>query len=160
MQSCARRIHFCYGHRVMNHESKCATLHGHNGVIWIHATPVENLDSLGRVIDFSVLKECVGTWVDENWDHTMILNHEDHKTIELLEQAPQFKKLYILDKNPTAENLAHYLLWNICPRVLKDKNVIVYKVILEETENCFAEQSLDPRSSNVRELYGLPPVMI
>ncbi|MBT5095864.1 MAG: 6-pyruvoyl tetrahydrobiopterin synthase, partial [Halobacteriovoraceae bacterium] len=27
MQTCVRKIHFCYGHRVKNHESKCATLH-------------------------------------------------------------------------------------------------------------------------------------
>ena len=55
MESCARKIYFCYGHRVMNHESKCATLHGHNGVIWVHAVPTQGLDQLGRVVDFSVL---------------------------------------------------------------------------------------------------------
>ena len=81
MESCSRKIHFCYGHRVMNHESKCATLHGHNGIIWVHATPIKGLDQLGRVIDFSVLKEKVGGWVDTYWDHTMILYEEDTKTI-------------------------------------------------------------------------------
>ena len=155
MESCTRRIHFCYGHRVMNHESKCATLHGHNGVIFVHATPIDGLDELGRVIDFSVLKAQIGTWVDTNWDHTMILYKEDKETIELIEKAPQFKKTFILDKNPTAENLAHHILWDVAPKLLKDSGVIVYKVVFWETENCFAEQSLDPKSEEVKKLYGI-----
>ena len=68
-----RKIHFCYGHRVMGHENKCGSLHGHNGVLWIHAKAIGNLDNLGRVIDFSVIKDTVGAWVDEHWDHTMII---------------------------------------------------------------------------------------
>ena len=74
MQSAVRKIHFCYGHRVMNHESKCATLHGHNGVLWVHAQPIAGLDSVGRVIDFSIIKSVIGGWVLENWDHTMIIS--------------------------------------------------------------------------------------
>jgi 6-pyruvoyltetrahydropterin/6-carboxytetrahydropterin synthase len=138
----------------MNHESKCATLHGHNGVLWIHATPVQGLDSLGRVVDFSVLKEKVGQWVDQYWDHTMILYQEDKKTIDLVRQAPQFKELFILPKNPTAENLADYLLRVVCPQVLKGLQIIVYKVTLWETENCLAEVSLDPHAPEIRKLYG------
>lgn len=153
MQSAVRKIHFCYGHRVMNHESKCATLHGHNGVIWVHVTPIADLDSLGRVIDFSVVKSEIGSWVDKNWDHTMIVFKDDLKTIELLSQAPSFKALYILDKNPTAENLAHYLLWEVCPKLLKGKGVIVHKIVFWETENCYVEQTLDPTLSAVVELY-------
>ncbi len=137
----------------MNHESKCATLHGHNGVIWVYATPVEGLDNLGRVVDFSVLKEKIGGWVDEYWDHTTILFKEDEKTINLVNQAPQFKKTFVLDKNPTAENLAHYLLWNVSPELLKGHGVIVFKVEFWETENCVATQKLDPKDPQVLALY-------
>lgn len=153
MQSAVRKIHFCYGHRVMNHESKCATLHGHNGVIWVHVTPIADLDSLGRVIDFSVVKTVIGDWVDENWDHTMIIFKEDLKTIDLLSQAPAYKALFILDKNPTAENLAHHLLWNVCPKLLKGKGIIAHKIVFWETENCYVEQTLDPTLKEVIELY-------
>lgn len=137
----------------MNHESKCATLHGHNGVIFIHASPIEGLDELGRVIDFSVLKEKIGSWVDEHWDHTMILYKEDVETIALVEKAPQFKKTFILNKNPTAENLANHLLWDVCPKLLKGSGVIVHKVTFWETENCFAEESLDPEKDEIKKLY-------
>lgn len=137
--SCSRKIHFCYGHRVMKHESKCATLHGHNGIIWVYArTHSDTLDSLGRVIDFSVLKEKVGGWVDEHWDHTMILFQEDRKTIDLVNQADSYKKTFILPTNPTAENLAMYLLKTVCPNVLAGTGVEVFKVVFYETENCYA----------------------
>jgi 6-pyruvoyltetrahydropterin/6-carboxytetrahydropterin synthase len=153
MQSAVRKIHFCYGHRVMNHESKCATLHGHNGVFWVHVTPITDLDSIGRVIDFSVVKSIIGGWVLENWDHTMIIFKDDLKTIDLLSQAPSAKALFILDKNPTAENLAYHLLWNVCPELLKGKDIIVHKIVFWETENCYVEQTLDPTLKEVIKLY-------
>lgn len=154
MQTCSRKIHFCYGHRVMNHESKCATLHGHNGVIWVHATPVDGLDQIGRVIDFSVLKQKVGSWVDHFWDHTMILYKEDVTTIQLVEKAPQFKQIFVLGENPTAENLAHHLLYQVCPKELYQSGVVVYKVVFWETENCFATQILDPKDPKILKAYG------
>jgi 6-pyruvoyltetrahydropterin/6-carboxytetrahydropterin synthase len=153
MQTAVRKIHFCYGHRVMNHESKCATMHGHNGIIWVHATPINDLDSIGRVIDFSVLKNVIGGWVDQYWDHTMILFKEDKITLELVEKAPAFKKPYVMDLNPTAENLAHHLLWEICPKILKGQGIIINKVTFYETENCYAEQSLDADDPKVKALY-------
>ncbi|MDO9183644.1 MAG: 6-carboxytetrahydropterin synthase [Bacteriovorax sp.] len=154
MQSAIRKIHFCYGHRVMNHESKCSSLHGHNGVIWVHVTPIKELDSLGRVIDFSVVKSAIGGWVLDHWDHTMIIFKEDTKTIELLNLAPSYKTIFVLDKNPTAENMANFLLWEVCPKLLKGKGIVVHKIVFWETENCYVEESLDPTLIEVLELYA------
>ena len=142
LESCVRRIQFCYGHRVMGHENKCSTLHGHNGVVFIHAAPIKKKDAVGRVIDFSVLKDLVGGWIDENWDHTMILNKEDVETINLIDKAPKFKQTFILPYNPTAENLAQYLLFEVCPKILKKQGIVVYKITFHETENCYAQQEL------------------
>ena len=64
MISCTRRIQFCAGHRVLGHENKCANAHGHNYVAYISARS-NDLDKVGRVIDFSVLKEKIGGWIDE-----------------------------------------------------------------------------------------------
>lgn len=136
-----RRIQFCAGHRVHEHESKCATPHGHNYVVYFHAD-IDELDSLGRVIDFSVLKEKLGGWIDLHWDHTFICYKEDKLTISLLEQAPKFKPLFIMDVNPTAENMADYLLRKVSPDLMKGTGVTVTKVVLWETENCFVEAFL------------------
>lgn len=152
--SAVRKIQFCYGHRVMGHENKCSSLHGHNGVLWIYVSPFKTLDNVGRVVDFSVIKEVVGGWIDEHWDHTMILYKEDKKTIELLSQAPSYKGIFILDTNPTAENMAAYLLNSICPKLLKGRGIFVHKIAFWETENCFVEQVLTQSPEEIYKNYN------
>src|SRR4051794_33803225 len=67
-----RELRFCYGHRLLNYDGKCKHLHGHNGraVITLEA---DQLDALGMVVDFSVIKRVVAAWIDANLDHRMIL---------------------------------------------------------------------------------------
>jgi 6-pyruvoyltetrahydropterin/6-carboxytetrahydropterin synthase len=134
-----RRIQFCAGHRVCGHENKCRNLHGHNYVAHIHARAPE-LDTLGRVIDFSVLKEKVGGWIDANIDHSMILFDKD-VLVQLYKQNVSLDglgKLFTMPMNPTAENIADFLLNDICPKLLQGTGVEVYAIELEETENCKA----------------------
>ena len=138
---CTRKIHFCAGHRVMNHENKCATAHGHNYYVHLVAEAPQ-LDSIGRVIDFSVLKEKVGGWIDEHWDHTFLVCDKDHLLIEALRSLPRKKEPFICPFNPTAEEMAKYLLHIICPGLLKDTHVVITKVVVYETDNCYAEASL------------------
>jgi 6-pyruvoyltetrahydropterin/6-carboxytetrahydropterin synthase len=141
MITCTRRLEFDAAHRVMNHESKCATLHGHRYVIEITAE-AEQLDSLGRIIDFSVLKAKVGTWMDREWDHTAIIYCEDEQTIQGLHNVPGFKPIFLSEFNPTAENMAEYLLKVICPRELEGTGVRVSRVRVYETPNCYADATL------------------
>ena len=136
---CVRRIQFCSGHRVHRHESKCAHPHGHNYVAFIHARAPE-LDSIGRVIDFSVLKQKVGGWIDENWDHGFIFYAGDApmcRFFELNADGKDFKS-YMMPSNPTAENMAKHLVEEVCPTLMLGTGVEVFKVVLWETENCHA----------------------
>lgn len=135
---CIRKLHFCAGHRVMNHESKCATPHGHNYYAHIYAE-AESLDALGRVIDFSVLKEKVGSWIDLHWDHNFLVYAKDLELIHALTSVKGKKDPFICPFNPTAENMALYLLEEVCPRQLEATGVTVNKIVLYETENCYAE---------------------
>jgi 6-pyruvoyltetrahydropterin/6-carboxytetrahydropterin synthase len=137
---CIRRIQFCAGHRVWRHENKCAHLHGHNYVAFFHATAAA-LDGLGRVIDFSELKDRLGGWIDVNWDHGFILNERDGEGIHAVRSITG-QKVYLLDGNPTAENLARHLLTAVAPCQMAGVGVTVVKVVLWETENSYAEVSL------------------
>lgn len=137
--TCTRRIQFCAGHRVAGHENKCRNLHGHNYVALFEAEA--SLDELGRVIDFSVLKERIGGWIDEHWDHGFVIGEEDQEALDVIGQMPG-QKQYVLPMNPTAEWMADYLLYDVCPAVLEDTGVTVRKVILWETENCYATAEL------------------
>lgn len=140
------KFRFCSGHRLLGHENKCANLHGHNYHAFIHAEAEDlsnQFDAVGRVIDFAVLKEKIGGWILENWDHTMILYEKDAKTIELVKQCERNKEIFVMDANPTAENMAKYLIEQVCPQVLQGTGVVVRKIILWETEDSFAEATLE-----------------
>jgi 6-pyruvoyltetrahydropterin/6-carboxytetrahydropterin synthase len=142
--TCTRKIHFCAGHRVLNHESKCATAHGHNYYAHIFAE-AESLDSIGRVIDFSVLKTTIGSWIDLHWDHNFLVFEKDSEMIQALLSVSRKKDPFICPFNPTAENMANYLLSEICPKLLQGMGVTVTRVIIFETDNCYAEASLPCR---------------
>jgi 6-pyruvoyltetrahydropterin/6-carboxytetrahydropterin synthase len=133
-----RRIQFAAGHRVFQHESKCRNLHGHNYVAFFHAKADAGLDALGRVIDFSVLKEKLGGWVDEHWDHGFLVWENDAEALEAVRRVPG-QKLFVTKRNPTAENMALDLLNEVGPRVLAGTGVKLTRVVLWETENCFVE---------------------
>ena len=135
--TCVRRLQFCAGHRVWKHENKCAHLHGHNYVVYFHAS-APKLDELGRVIDFDVLKERLGSWIEEHWDHGFILHRDDQEAVAAVRRVTE-QKVALLDSNPTAENMARHLLETVAPEALKGTGVRVVKVVLWETENCFAE---------------------
>jgi len=134
-----RIIKFDAGHRVVNHESKCRTLHGHEYKAEIYCE-ADKLDELGRIIDFGVIKQKIGAWIDEHWDHNMILWAQDPNLIHI-QKCDGLKKPYIVPFNPTAENLASYLLEQ-GNYLLRNDTVTITKIKLWETSNCFVEVSL------------------
>jgi 6-pyruvoyltetrahydropterin/6-carboxytetrahydropterin synthase len=129
MYRVTRELRFCYGHRLLNYDGKCRHLHGHNGraVITLAAA---RLDGLGMVVDFARLKRAVGGWIDEHLDHKMVM-HRDDPAVPLLRQ--QGEPLYLLDENPTAENLARLLY-----AVTQSLGFPVVEVRLWETDDSYA----------------------
>lgn len=146
----ASRYHdFSAGHRVVNHESKCQHLHGHNYRVHFFCE-AETLDSVGRVIDFSVIREKLCQWLEDNWDHKFIAYEEDpvlnciqdlllcdsthddsSKSIDVFEKGIEWVPF-----NPTAENMAHWLVEVVGPQELKNTGVTLTKVTIEETAKC------------------------
>jgi 6-pyruvoyltetrahydropterin/6-carboxytetrahydropterin synthase len=127
-----REITFCYGHRLLNYEGKCRHLHGHNGRVVITLEAAE-LDPLGMVMDFSRIKRVVSTWIDETLDHRMLL-HRDDPALPFLRQ--QGEPVFVMDVNPTAENIAK-LIYDFAAA----KGFPVVEVRLWETESCYATYS-------------------
>ena len=158
-----RSHEICAGHRVVGHESKCRHLHGHNykfhfkvapkhecGKVVTRGKQVEDgLDSVGRVIDFSVVKTTLCQWLEDNWDHKFLhwsrdnlidalkiaasrpscpLEHEDHEHF--------LSSLVALPFNPTAENLAAYMVDVIGPQLLDQYGVELVECTIEETSKC------------------------
>lgn len=134
-----RKIEFDAGHRLVGHGGKCAYLHGHRYVVHVFArTRTGFLDDVGRVIDFSIIKEGLGVWIDKLWDHNLILNREDAELAVAVRRFCKGGAPYLLPYNPTAENLGHYLLEEICPQVFALDPIEVTMIKVDETPNCSA----------------------
>ena len=130
----ASRYHdFSTGHRVYGHESKCAHLHGHN--YRIHFTvEADHLDTVGRVMDFSVIKTLLCNWLEDNWDHKFLVWEQDPFANTLKELDPD--GTVIVQFNPTAENMGQYLIDVVGPGQLEGTNVKLVNVNIEETRKC------------------------
>jgi 6-pyruvoyltetrahydropterin/6-carboxytetrahydropterin synthase len=125
----SREIDFCYGHRLLNYDGKCKYLHGHNGqaIITIESA---TLDQRGMVLDFSDIKRVVSTWIDEKLDHRMLLHRAD-PVVPILEKMGE--PLYLMDENPTAENIAR-LIYDFTA----SRGFPIVECQLWETPRCFA----------------------
>ena len=129
MFSVSREIDFCYGHRLLNYAGKCRHLHGHNGRVII-TFEASGLDDRGMVLDFSEIKRVVSRWIDENLDHRMILQRADPAVPALQDMN---EPLYLIDVNPTAENIAKLIFDAAC-----QQGFPVVDVRLWETPHCCA----------------------
>jgi 6-pyruvoyltetrahydropterin/6-carboxytetrahydropterin synthase len=132
MYRVTRELTFCYGHRLLNYDGKCRHLHGHNGRA-VLTLASSRLDELGMVMDFTRLKQVVGTWIDETLDHKMLL-HRDDPVLSFLRQ--QGEPVHVLDVNPTAENIARLIY-----EFAASQGFPVVEVQLWETDSCFASYS-------------------
>lgn len=136
------------GHRVCGHENKCRHIHGHNYRVHFYCE-AEQLDSVGRVVDFGVIKERLCMWLEDNWDHKFLHWENDLILVGLARLASEETKqwgnvnydnfiesLVELPFNPTAENMAQYLLDVVGPQQLDGTGVKLVKVVIEETSKC------------------------
>ena len=124
-----KAIEFCYGHRLLQYEGKCRNLHGHNGLLEVDVD-AESLDERGMVMDFSDVRDQVKGWIDENIDHRMVLARRDPAVSPLSDMG---EPLYLIDENPTAENLAKHIFDKLSQQGLR-----LTEVRLWETPSSYA----------------------
>lgn len=131
----AHRYHdISCGHRVVGHESKCKHLHGHN--YRVHFYCEAPLDELGRVIDFGIIKSKLCMWIEDQWDHRLLISKLDPMLEQLKELDP--KGVVAVPFNPTAENMGLHLLNVVGPLMLEGTGVRLVRVTIEETRKCGA----------------------
>lgn len=135
-------------HRLVGHEGQCRRIHGHSYrfEITIESDSYDfQLNPLGMVADFSDISKTVCKWLDDNWDHRLLLWSGDPLLnttfVEALKECELDDSIQLVPFNPTAENMAAYLIETICPQLLKDIPVSVVKVKVYETTKCCAEVS-------------------
>lgn len=167
-----RSHEICAGHRVVGHESKCRHLHGHNYKFHFKVAPKPEtipgiapasmatkpgkLDDVGRVIDFSVVKTTLCQWLEDNWDHKFLHWEQDKLINGLCDVLADESEGYVSEQdydhfhsslvslpfNPTAENLAAYMVNVIGPQLLDEHGVQLVECTIEETSKCHVNYSL------------------
>src|SRR5258708_10824036 len=94
---------FSSAHQLRGYKGKCENLHGHNYKIEIFAKGSE-LNNIGLLVDFVDLKEAADD----------IVRYLDHRNIN---ELPPFDT----ELNPSAENLARFILEKIASRISDDR---------------------------------------
>lgn len=133
-----RFIEIDAGHRVARHESACRHLHGHRYKLTVTVEgPVktDNSPEHGMVIDFGRIKQALQV-IHSEWDHRCLIGADD----PLGSEISVFPGIVILDRQPTAENLAAIALEKLSELLAPLK---VVKVTVQETTACSAEVTSD-----------------
>ena len=129
-------------HALYGYDGLCKNIHGHSYRLWVTLRgPVldePGHEKDGMVLDFGLLKRLVKPHIIDKYDHSFVLNaNSSHANIDL----SAFEKVYLLPYQPTSENLVNDFV-SIIKNQLPD-NIELYKVVLSETANSFAEWCLD-----------------
>jgi 6-pyruvoyltetrahydropterin/6-carboxytetrahydropterin synthase len=139
---CARYFDWDAAHRLPSHKGKCSAIHGHRYRAEVLVT-ASSLDAAGMVVDFGHLKYEIGNWIDEHWDHNILLYEGESARLmsavhELHDQAGR-PAPYVMTQPPTAEAISAELAM-VAGRVLvalASRPLKVSSVTVWETPNCF-----------------------
>lgn len=139
-----RRLEFDAGHRIPDHQSQCRHLHGHRYTIEItlSGSVIDKSGDAanGMVMDFSQVKDLAKQHLVDAWDHAFLAFAGDKLIVDFLASLPDHKTV-ILDRVPTAENLAR-IAFECLDAVYRDtygNHLQLHQVRLYETPNCWAD---------------------
>lgn len=105
--------HFSASHRIRDYQGKCKDMHGHNWKIKVEVR-TEHKNEIGLSMDFKDLKAVVNPVIDRF----------DHKYLNELD--------FLKGINPTAENIAEYMYYEIKSKL--PKKVEMSKITVWETD--------------------------
>lgn len=127
-------------HALWNYEGPCRNIHGHSYKLYVTVrgnTLEDNTNTkLGMVMDFSDLKEIVNRTIVDYFDHSVVINSKSGNP-EISNVKHMFDKFYIVDYQPTCENLVTHmasLLVNELPDYIE-----LFSLKLCETATSYAE---------------------
>jgi 6-pyruvoyltetrahydropterin/6-carboxytetrahydropterin synthase len=135
-----REFNFEMAHALWNYDGPCRNIHGHSYKLFVTVIGKTLQDSSstkhGMVIDFSELKKIVEENIIDYFDHSVVISSEAGK-LELQNIREMFDKFYIVDYQPTCENLVIHIV-----RILREKlpdRIDLFSIRLCETANSYAE---------------------
>ena len=130
----SKTVTFAYGHRLFEYRGKCENLHGHNGRVELTLSAKE-LNSEKMVADFTTFGAALKFWIEEHFDHKVILCSRD-PLLKLLRDNGQ--ACFESRDNPTAEIMAELIFME-----MKKLELPVTKVRFWETDTSVASYKED-----------------
>jgi len=133
-------FNFETAHALLDYDGLCKNIHGHSYKMYVTiiGEPKNNDNDTknGMVIDFGVLKKIVKDNIVDKYDHSLLVNK--NAKIESLKQTKQmFERFYMLDYQPTCENMVADFA-----KIIKQnlpQEIELFSVRLYETATSFAE---------------------
>lgn len=133
-------FYFEMAHALFGYKGACKNIHGHSYELHVSVTSGkvddEYIPADGIVFDFKELKQVVRITIIDKLDHSLVLSG---KYIEKNSPFPFMDNIFILDAEPTAENLLIFMKKNISaalPAGIKLAGLKLY-----ETKDSYAEWS-------------------
>jgi 6-pyruvoyltetrahydropterin/6-carboxytetrahydropterin synthase len=123
--------------RLSGYGGRQGRLHGHNlGItLGVVRDDAGSLDSLGRVAGLPVVRNRLCRWLDDEWHYRTLLWVHD----PILERLRDIDDSIIaLPCNPTAENLARYLVEVVGYREFAGTGLRLASCTVQETTDCSA----------------------
>jgi 6-pyruvoyltetrahydropterin/6-carboxytetrahydropterin synthase len=101
----------------------------------------QHVTATGKTVDFDYCGGLLADWVANCWNGGFLVSTEDKEMVQALQNITG-QKIYKLKEAPSTQNMASFLLTDVCPEILLDLGVTVTKIRLWETENEYAEVSV------------------
>lgn len=136
----AKSFTFDAGHRLSKYEGKCKRLHGHTYKVRVFVEG--EVDIIGMVVDFGILKDIFERAVEKKFDHRMLFKKGDPLNQKIAKALPKDDfSISWVDYNPTAENIARdiFLIFQKQIKKLFKSRVYVTALRVYETPTSFAE---------------------
>lgn len=135
-----KEFDFEMAHALWNYDGPCKNIHGHSYKlqVTISGTPITDIDNKkqGMLMDFSDLKKIVNETIIIRFDHALIVNKKAPRVL-LHNIEEMFEKYYVVDYQPTCENL----VLDMAERIKNNlpEGIILFCLRLSETATSYAE---------------------
>ncbi len=136
-----KEFSFEMAHFLSGYDGSCSNIHGHSYRLFVTVIgqPIQDFASpkLGMVVDFGLLKSIVNKGIVSRLDHALVLNNVEEAQTLIPVLREHFKKIDVVDFQPTCENLLLHFVDQIQGEL--PSGVRLHHLKLYETATSFAE---------------------
>jgi len=122
--------HFDAAHRLSGYKGNCKKIHGHRWVVTV-IFKGPDLNNWGALIDFKEVKDYLKKYIDDRYDHKLMLKTQDKLNGKIKKILPM-DWITWTEQNPTAENITRDIFQDLSPW-FKSKKIKLEKVVVFET---------------------------